>query len=94
MRPGAIELQRGWQGGPASISVEADEVTLDDGVGCGVLIAIETTLDCEGSTTAIDLGVLSVDVPAAKADARLTVCASIEQARAIRDALSEIVDSV
>jgi hypothetical protein len=85
-----IDLQHGWQNGPASIEVECDEVMLDgEVIGTGVMLDILTTLDVEDAS--VDLGLLRVDLPPTKAAARLTLCASIEQARAIRDALSAII---
>lgn len=87
-----VALQHGWQAGPASIDADADEIVLDSGgVGTGVLLQIQTTLNVEEASA--DLGVLTVNAPDAKMEATLTLAASIEQARELRDVLSAIVEA-
>jgi len=87
-----IALQEKWQDGPASIDVVTDLVTLDGGqIGPAVLIEIETSLLLEDA--ALELGVLRCEIPATKAEARLMLAASYEQARQLRDALTEIIDA-
>lgn len=86
-----IALQESWQGGPASIEVECDEITLDSGAnGIAVLFKIETPIDPTDGAH-IELGTGKIDFPAGHGRLEFWVAGSLEQARELRDALSAII---
>lgn len=91
-----VELQEGWQGGPAHVEVEGDELLLDGGVtGIGVIFKIETPLDLDSRYPAeLEIGAGAITVrPLEGVETRLRfyVAASREQARELAAAILEEV---
>ena len=86
-----IPLQTGWQGGPAWISLEVDEHELDEGVGAAVLIEFETPLDID-SEGEFGIGTGTITLPPGKGALRFVLCASLNQARTIRDELTRLLE--
>jgi hypothetical protein len=85
-------LQEGWQGGPASLVLELDELELDDGsAGPGVIFQVETPCDID-SEGQFGLGCGELQLPKGKGHLKFWVAASMEQAARIRDGLATMID--
>lgn len=86
-----VELLHGWQSGPASLAFYLDELILDDGnAGVGVIFEISTPTDPSDGTS-VELGIGKLEFPAGKGRLEFCVAASLQQALAIRNGLTEIL---
>lgn len=93
MTDATIALQTGWQGGPASIKLDVDELQLDDGsIGAGVIFRISTPTDPSDGMV-IELGTGELELPAGRGRLEFWVAGSLAQAREIRDALTAILEA-
>lgn len=88
-----IDLLEGWQGGPASITLETDALTLDDGTeAIGVIFKIDTATDADGSIQ-VPLGTGTLSFPPGPGRLEFWVAGSMLHVRELRDALTEILDA-
>ena len=91
-----IALQKGWQGGPASIELEVDEILLDHNEDEGepaLMLKLEsTTLPDPGATFELEIGTGKLTFPSGPGTIEFWVCASMPQARELRDALTTILE--
>ena len=90
-----VNLQTGWQGGPAWVEIEADELALDsvdDPVGTGVIFTIHTPLDLGGYAAEVELGTMRLELTAPALMARIAVAASEQQARELALVILEMLD--
>jgi hypothetical protein len=90
----SVSLQEGWQGGPAHIALELDELEFDDGtIGPGVILEIRTPTDASGDVTTIELGTGKIEFPQGQGQLEFYVAASMAQATELRDALTQLIEA-
>lgn len=86
-----IDLQYGWQNGPAWIELEVDELQFDDGeVGAGVILRCSSPTEPSGEHE-LELGTGKVTFPAGQGRLEFWLAASMAQVVALRDALTKIL---
>lgn len=85
-----VAMLTGWQGGPATIEIECDELTLDDGsVGLGIVVLVDTVCDDRDDDGTLEAGSAMIDARVTRI--RVTLAGSREQARELIAALEEAI---
>lgn len=87
-----VPLQEGWQGGPAFIEFEVDEIMLYSGEAApGVIIKIETPCQPDEESTVVELGTGKLEFWLAATRLEFWLAADMEQVEAIHETLGKIL---